>query len=108
MFRYFARFYDRYDMPIYPIALCSYASPRRAAKERHHLAFPALQVLDFHYRVARPSLNDYPEKQSRCRRRVAMTTRSRHLETYETDSLTASVSQKPGGINQTDSLSQVF
>jgi predicted transposase/invertase (TIGR01784 family) len=23
MFRYFARFYDRYDMPIYPIALCS-------------------------------------------------------------------------------------
>ncbi len=40
MFRYFARFYDRYDMPIYPIALCSYASPRPAAKERHHLAFP--------------------------------------------------------------------
>jgi hypothetical protein len=23
MFRYFARFYDRYDRPIYPIALCS-------------------------------------------------------------------------------------
>jgi hypothetical protein len=59
MFRYFARFYDRYDMPIYPIALCSYASPRRAAKERHHLAFPALQVLDFHYRVVQLNRLDW-------------------------------------------------
>jgi hypothetical protein len=45
MFRYFARFYDRYDMPIYPIALCSYTTPRRAAKERHQLAFPEFHVL---------------------------------------------------------------
>ena len=30
MFRYFARFYDRYNVPIYPIALCSYQTPKQA------------------------------------------------------------------------------
>jgi hypothetical protein len=51
MFRYFARFYDRYDRPIYPIALCSYPSPRRPAPAGHHLKVGATSVLDFHYKV---------------------------------------------------------
>jgi hypothetical protein len=38
MFRYFARFYDRFDMPIIPIALCPYTRPRKAARDRHALA----------------------------------------------------------------------
>ena len=28
MFRYFSRLHERYDVPIYPIALCSYDSPQ--------------------------------------------------------------------------------
>ena len=56
MFRYFARLYDRYDTPIYPIALCSYPRPRRAAPDRHLLHLPGSTVLDFHYRVIQ--LND--------------------------------------------------
>jgi predicted transposase YdaD len=51
MFRYFARFYDRYDTPIYPIALCSYPRPRRAVPDRHQLLLPGSTVLDFHFRV---------------------------------------------------------
>ena len=51
MFRYFARFYDRYDRPIYPIALCSYPSPRRPAPAGHHLKVGSTNVLDFYYKV---------------------------------------------------------
>lgn len=51
MFRYFARFYDRYDLPVYPIALCSYARPRTPATDRHQLQIVARTVLDFHYQV---------------------------------------------------------
>jgi predicted transposase/invertase (TIGR01784 family) len=38
MFRYFARFYDRYDQVIYPVALCSYPTPQRGATSAHRLA----------------------------------------------------------------------
>lgn len=51
MFRYFARLHDRYDQPIYPIALCSYTSPSERTPERYQLSFPALAVLDFRFRV---------------------------------------------------------
>ncbi|PDV96813.1 DUF4351 domain-containing protein [Candidatus Chloroploca asiatica] len=49
MFRYFARFYDRYDRPIYPIALCSYPSPRRLAPHRHEVTLGHHEVLRFEY-----------------------------------------------------------
>lgn len=51
MFRYFARFHDRYAVPVYPIALCSYRTPRRVAPDRYMLAFPAFDVLNFRFRV---------------------------------------------------------
>ena len=49
MFCYFARFYDRYAMPIYPIALCSYASPRRPAPDQHRLALAQLGLRQSSY-----------------------------------------------------------
>jgi predicted transposase YdaD len=51
MFRYFARFYDRYDLPVYPIALCSYARPRTPATDHHRLQIVTRTVLDFQYQV---------------------------------------------------------
>lgn len=51
MFRYFARFYDRYDLPIYPIALCSYPRPRTAAQDYHTVHLLQRTVLDFRYHM---------------------------------------------------------
>jgi hypothetical protein len=51
MFRYFARFYDKFDLPVFPIALCSYTRPRTPAADRHELTVLTHTVLDFHYRV---------------------------------------------------------
>jgi hypothetical protein len=51
MFRYFAKFHDRYDAPVYPIALCSYRSPKQVAPDQYTVSFPALTVLDFRFRV---------------------------------------------------------
>lgn len=51
MFRYFTRFYDRYDLPIYPIALCSYPRPRRIAPDLHQLTLAQRAILDFRYQV---------------------------------------------------------
>jgi hypothetical protein len=51
MFHYFARFYDHYDQLIYPIAFCSYPSPRRAAAQRHQIAIGTRRILSFEYQV---------------------------------------------------------
>jgi hypothetical protein len=51
MFRYFGRLYDRYDLPVYPIALCSYTTPRTPALDRHQLQILRRSVLDFRYVV---------------------------------------------------------
>lgn len=59
MFRYFARLYDQHDVPIYPIALLSYATPRRAATNRHQVGFAGLEVLDFHYQVVQLNRLDW-------------------------------------------------
>jgi hypothetical protein len=49
--RYFARFYDAFDLPVFPIALCSYASPRQHAVDRHQVRVRDYTVLDFRYQV---------------------------------------------------------
>jgi len=59
MFRYFARFYDRYDLPVYPIALCSYARPRRPAADHHQLRVLTRTVLDFRYHMLQLNLLDW-------------------------------------------------
>jgi hypothetical protein len=51
MFRYFAKFHNRYDAPLYPIALCSYLTPHERAPDRYTVSFPEFSVLDFRFRV---------------------------------------------------------
>ena len=51
MFRYFAKFHDRYQVPVYPIALCSYRTPKQVAPDRYAVGFPDFDVLDFRFRV---------------------------------------------------------
>jgi hypothetical protein len=59
MFRYFTRFYDRYDVPIYPIALCSYPTPRRATPDHHQMRLIERTILDFHYQVVQLNRLDW-------------------------------------------------
>ena len=51
MFRYFARLHEKFDLPIFPIALFSFDTPRRAEPKSYEVGFPMLQVLDFRYHV---------------------------------------------------------
>lgn len=51
MFRYFARLHEKYDLPVYPIALLSYDSPQRLEPDAYEVAFPDTTVLRFSYRV---------------------------------------------------------
>jgi Domain of unknown function (DUF4351) len=51
MFRYFSRFYDVYNTPIYPIALCSYATPRQLATNRHRVMVQTQTILHFQYHM---------------------------------------------------------
>ena len=51
MFRYFARLHEKFDLPVYPIALFSYDSPRREAPKHYEVRFPDRRVLHFSYRV---------------------------------------------------------
>lgn len=59
MFRYFSRLYDQYDVPIYPIVLCSYPTPRTPAADRHQVTFPHRTVLDFRYQVVQLNRLDW-------------------------------------------------
>ena len=49
MFRYFARLHEKFDLPIYPVALFSYDAPATPEPESYEIAFPNRQVLAFHY-----------------------------------------------------------
>ncbi len=51
MFRYFARLYEKHDLPVYPIALFSYNAPRRPEPNFHQIEFPNKVVLQFNYDV---------------------------------------------------------
>ncbi|MDZ8031065.1 DUF4351 domain-containing protein [Nostoc sp. DedSLP04] len=51
MYRYFARLYEKYALPVYPIALFSYDSPKKAETNFHQVAFPHKIVLQFNYDV---------------------------------------------------------
>ncbi|OYD93167.1 flagellar assembly protein H [Nostoc sp. 'Peltigera membranacea cyanobiont' 210A] len=51
MYRYFARLYEKYALPVYPIALFSYDSPKKAETNFHQVAFPNKVVLQFNYDV---------------------------------------------------------
>ncbi|BAY25793.1 hypothetical protein NIES2100_56010 [Calothrix sp. NIES-2100] len=51
MYRYFARLYEKYALPVYPIALFSYDSPKKTEPNLHQVAFPNKVVLQFNYDV---------------------------------------------------------
>ncbi|ELS02417.1 hypothetical protein Xen7305DRAFT_00021310 [Xenococcus sp. PCC 7305] len=51
MFRYFARLYEKYDLPIYPVVVFSYDKPQKPAANSYQLEFPDFKVLEFNYRV---------------------------------------------------------
>lgn len=51
MYRYFARLYEKYALPVYPIALFSYDRPNKAEINFHQLAFPNKVILQFNYDV---------------------------------------------------------
>ncbi len=51
MFRYFARLNEKFDVPIYPIVIFSYDSPKTVAVNNYQINFPDLEVLKFNYQV---------------------------------------------------------
>jgi predicted transposase YdaD len=59
MFRYFARLHEKYDLPVYPIAVFSYDEPKRAEPDTYRVAFPDLDVLSFQFRVVQLNQLDW-------------------------------------------------
>jgi hypothetical protein len=51
MFRYFARFHEKHNLPVYPIAVFSYQTPKEREPAEYHIGFPDLAVLQFRFRV---------------------------------------------------------
>jgi len=51
MFRYFSRLHDQYNLPVYPIALFSYDTPRTPEPNTYRVVFPNKRVLGFEYSV---------------------------------------------------------
>jgi hypothetical protein len=51
MFRYFSRLHEKFDLPIYPIVIFSYSSPKTLATNNYQINFPDLEVLKFNYQV---------------------------------------------------------
>jgi hypothetical protein len=51
MFTYFARFHEKFVLPIYPIVIFSYQKPEREAISQYVVDFPDFKVLEFNYQV---------------------------------------------------------
>ncbi len=51
MFRYFARLYEKFDLPVYPVVLFSYDYPKTPEPNSHQIVFPNKVVLQFNYDV---------------------------------------------------------
>jgi len=51
LFRYFARLHDKYDLPVYPIAVFPFSSPRKAQSGAYRVEFPNKVVMDFRFDV---------------------------------------------------------
>lgn len=51
MFFYFAWLHQKFGLPVYPIAIFSYAAPLRPEPDRYQIRFPAWQVLQFNFRA---------------------------------------------------------
>lgn len=51
MFRYFARLFEKYALPVYLIVVFSYDAPRTPQKNIYRMEFPDKNVLEFNYGV---------------------------------------------------------
>jgi len=51
MFTYFARFLERHQLPVYPVAIFSYKWPLETEPKEYTVDFPDVQVLRFQYRT---------------------------------------------------------
>lgn len=59
MFRYFARLHEKYQLPIYPVAIFSFDAPKRAEPSVYRVEFPGFKVLEFNYRVVQLNRLDW-------------------------------------------------
>jgi len=67
MFKYFARLYEKYDLPIYPVVIFSFDEPLRVEPKIHSVTFPNLEVLKFEFaaiQLNRISWRDYLTQQN--------------------------------------------
>ena len=67
MFKYFARLYEKYDLPIYPVVIFSYDEPLRPEPKIHSVTFSNLEVLKFEFtaiQLNRISWRDYLTQQN--------------------------------------------
>lgn len=67
MFKYFARLYEKYDLPIYPVVIFSFDEPKRPEPKNHSVTFPDLNVLDFNFaaiQLNQLSWRDYLSQQN--------------------------------------------
>jgi len=51
MFNYFSRLSEKFDLPVYPVAVFSYRSPKRAEPDHYQVSFPNKTVMRFEYTV---------------------------------------------------------
>ncbi|MBD2743415.1 DUF4351 domain-containing protein [Coleofasciculus sp. FACHB-1120] len=51
MFRYFSRLSEKFDLPVYPVVVFSYNSPKTPEPNVYQVAFPNKVVLQFNYDV---------------------------------------------------------
>ncbi len=56
MFTYFARFHEKFSLPVYPIVIFSYDSPNKEAVKQYEVIFPDFKVLEFNYQVIQLNL----------------------------------------------------
>ena len=83
MFRYFARLHEKYDLPVYPIALFSYDEPQRAESDTYHVGFSDFEVLSFRFRVVQLNRLDWRGFVDRTSPIVAALMARMHVEPVE-------------------------
>lgn len=59
MFRYFAKIYGKYHLPVYPIAVLSWDEPKRAEPDEFRVELADLRVMEFHYRAIQLNRMDW-------------------------------------------------
>src|SRR5258708_39646489 len=51
IYSYFAQLHERHNLPVYPVALFTFPTPKTKQEGSYRVAFPDRVVLDFQYRV---------------------------------------------------------